>query len=69
MREALVTQAMPQNSWPIVEMRMTALAADEVSALVMMERAGKPAAEIVLMSFCCTAKVRASSRTQPISAE
>ena len=26
-REALVTQAIPQNSWPMVETRMTALAA------------------------------------------
>src|SRR5450755_3627089 len=68
-REALVTHAMPQNSWPMVEMRITPLAAAELSAVERIARAGKPALLIVLMSFCCTAKVRARSRTQPITAE
>src|SRR5450755_573452 len=39
-RDALVTQAMPQNSCPTVEIRMTALAAVEVSAVVRMASAG-----------------------------
>ncbi len=43
MREALVMHAMPQNSWPTVEIRMTAFAAEELSALVKMVSAGKPA--------------------------
>ena len=42
-REALVTQAMPQNSCPTVEIRITALAAEELSAVVKIVRAGKPA--------------------------
>ncbi len=33
-REALVTHAIPQNSWPTVEIRSTALAAAELSAVV-----------------------------------
>ena len=39
-REALVTQAIPQNSWPIVEIRSTAFAAAEVSAVSMIATAG-----------------------------
>ena len=39
-REALVTHAMPQNSWPIVEIRSTALAAAELSAVSMIATAG-----------------------------
>src|ERR1035438_725549 len=42
-REALVMHAMPQNSCPIVEIRMTAFAAEELSAVVKIVRAGKPA--------------------------
>src|SRR5438309_11847105 len=40
MREALVTHAITQNSWPIVEIRSTALAAAEVSAVSMIVTAG-----------------------------
>src|ERR1700752_727548 len=40
MRDALVTQAIPQNSWPIVEISSTALAAAEVSADSMIVTAG-----------------------------
>ncbi len=43
MREALVTHAMPQNSWPTVEIRITALAPAEVSAELKIVSAGKPA--------------------------
>jgi hypothetical protein len=68
-RLALVTHAIPQNSWPMVEIRITALAAAEPSAVVMIVRAGKPEPLIAVMSFCCTAKVSASSRIQPITAE
>ncbi len=39
-RDALVTQAMPQNNCPIVEIRMTALAPAEPSAVVKIEIAG-----------------------------
>ena len=39
-RDALVTHAIPQNSWPIVEIRSTALAAAEVSAVSMIATAG-----------------------------
>ncbi len=39
-REALVTQAMPQNSCPTVEIRITALAAAELSAVVMIASDG-----------------------------
>ena len=42
-REALVTHAMPQNSWPMVEIRITALAAAELRAVLKIVRAGKPA--------------------------
>src|ERR1700739_4695282 len=42
MRDALVTQAIPQNSWPIVEIRITAFAALEDSAVVRSVSAGKP---------------------------
>src|ERR1035438_5185383 len=45
-REALVTHAIPQNSWPIVEIRITAFAADELSAVVKIVSAGKPALRI-----------------------
>src|ERR1700727_2218605 len=39
-REALVTQAMPQNSCPIVEIRITAFAAAELSAVSKIASAG-----------------------------
>src|ERR1700690_1421130 len=38
-REALVTHAIPQSSWPIVEIRSTALAAADVSAVSMIATA------------------------------
>src|ERR1700719_2167637 len=40
MREALVTQAIPQNSCPIVEISSTAFAAADVSAVSMIATAG-----------------------------
>src|ERR1700733_1853158 len=36
-RDELVTQAMPQKSWPIVEITRTALAAAELSAVSMID--------------------------------
>src|SRR5665811_2518066 len=42
MREALVTQAIPQNSCPIVEISSTALAAAVLSAASITPIAGKP---------------------------
>src|ERR1700684_2184037 len=39
-REALVTHAIPQKIWPIVEIRITALAAAVLSALVKIVNAG-----------------------------
>src|ERR1700745_651318 len=39
-RDALVTHAMPQNNWPIVEINTTALAADVLSADEMIANAG-----------------------------
>ena len=39
-REALVTHAIPQNSWPTVEIRITALAAAELSAVSKIASAG-----------------------------
>ena len=66
-RDALVTQAMPQNSWPTVEMTSTALAADEVSADSMIDCEVPPAASIAFV--CVAAKVSASSTNQPNTAE
>src|ERR1035437_5326722 len=43
MREALVRQATPQNSCPIVEISTTALAAEELSAEEKIANAGKAA--------------------------
>src|SRR6202012_3677728 len=67
MREALVTQAMPQNSWPMVEMTSTALAADDVRAVSMIDCEVPPAASIALVWVA--AKVSASSTNQPNTAE
>ena len=67
MREALVTQAMPQNSWPTVEMTSTALAAAEVSAVSMIDCYAPPAALMALTLVA--AKVSASSTAQPKMAE
>src|SRR3984957_4142350 len=68
-RDALVTHAIPQNSCPIVEISSTPLAAALVSAVSRIATAGKPALEIAEMWDFWTAKVNASSRNQPITAE
>src|ERR1700753_385168 len=39
-RDALVTHAIPQNSWPTTEIRITALAAAELSDVVKIAIAG-----------------------------
>src|SRR5580704_12613023 len=62
-REALVTHAIPQNSWPTVEITSTALAAAELSALSMIDCEVPPAALIVLTWVA--ANVSASSTAQP----
>src|SRR5215213_10590879 len=67
MRDALVTQAMPQNSWPTVEMRMIVSAHPSLIALVKI--AGeKPNASSIAVVFVA-ANVIASSTIQPITAE
>ena len=66
-REALVTQAMPQNSWPTVEIISTALAAAELSAVSMIDCEVPPAASIALTWVA--ANVSASSTIQPNTAE
>ena len=43
-RDALVTQAMPQNNWPMVEITSTALAAEDVRADSMIDWEVPPAA-------------------------
>ena len=43
MREALVTHATPQKSCPTVEISTTALSPAELSAVVKIASAGKPA--------------------------
>src|SRR5579884_2345189 len=63
MREALVTQAMPQNSCPTVEITSTALAAAVLSAVSMIACEVPPAALIALTLVA--AKVSASSTAQP----
>src|SRR5258708_5277628 len=68
-REALVTQAIPQNSCPTVEIRITAFAAAELSAVVKIVSAGNADAPIVDSLLFCTANVIASSTIQPITAE
>src|SRR6202035_1853149 len=69
MREALVKHATPQKSWPTVEIRITALAADELSAVVKIDRAGKPALTISASWLFWIANVIASRTIQPITAE
>src|ERR1700716_2013083 len=66
-RDALVTQAMPQNSWPTVEITSTALAAAELSAVSMIDCEVPPAALMALT--CVAANVNASSTIQPITTE
>ena len=66
-RDALVTQAIPQKSCPMVEMTSTALAADDVRADSMIDCEVPPAASIAFV--CVAANVSASSTNQPNSAE
>src|ERR1700726_4005247 len=65
-REALVRHATPQNSCAMTAMRITALAAAEVSAVV---KIGSALAFPFMASGLFAAKVTASSRIQPKSAE
>src|ERR1035437_83503 len=69
MREALVRQATPQNSCPMVEIRTTALAAEELSAVAKISSAGKPALMTSASWLFWIANVIASSTIQPITAE
>jgi hypothetical protein len=69
MREALVRHATPQKSWPTVEIRITALAAAELSDDVKIVRAGNPALTISASWLFWIAKVIASRTIQPITAE
>src|SRR4051812_804471 len=63
MREQLVTQAMPQNSWPIVAITTTALFAAGVSALP--NTASDEPAPALTASTSVAANVIASSTIQP----
>ena len=67
MREALVTHAMPQNSWPMQEIRITISAAVADSAVSKIASDVPPASVIAPSS--AAANVIASSTIQPISAE
>ncbi len=67
MREALVRQAAPQNSWPTVEISTTALSAAVESALSKIGSEPPPPSSTAATSLA--AKVIASSTTQPITAE
>src|SRR5205085_9153114 len=62
-RDALVTQAIPQKICPMVEITSTALAAAELSADSMMACEAPPAALIALVLVA--AKVSASSTAHP----
>ena len=71
-REALVRQATPQNSCPIVEINTTALqpAVSRAPGEDRERRAGaEPFSASEMLSGLCTAKVIARSTNQPISAE
>jgi len=67
MRDALVRQAIPQNSWPKVEIRRMSLT-DAVLIALSISAIAPPAAA---SEFFVPAmrKVSASSRIQPMSAE
>src|SRR5436305_14995493 len=65
-REALVRHAIPQNSCPTVEMKITALAAAVVRELV---KIGSAFALPVIADGWIAANVTASRRSQPITAE
>src|SRR4029079_401697 len=66
-REALVTQAMPQNTWPMKEIRITVSAQPSDIALVNTAGEEPPAALTDLRSTA--ANVIASSTNQPMMAE
>src|SRR4051812_10063186 len=66
-REALVRPAMPQNSWPIVQMISTALAAGDVRNVVMIG-IGPPPPSVTAFSSE-TAKSSARRTNQPMIAE
>ena len=66
-REQLVTQAMPQKNWPIVEIRITVSAHPDPMALVKIESEVPPAS--LTASTFVAANVIASSTNQPISAD
>src|SRR6202161_4737414 len=61
MRDALVTHAIPQNSWPTVEIRITALAAALLKALSIIPSAGYALVSTIFVWVA--AKVSASSTT------
>jgi hypothetical protein len=67
MREALVTQAMPQKSCPMVEMRITISAAVGLSALSKIASEVPPPSLTALTS--AAANVIASRTIQPMTAE
>src|SRR5450755_2426943 len=61
MRDALVTHAIPQNSWPTVEIRITALAAALLRALSIIPSAGYALVSTIFVWVA--AKVSASRTT------
>src|SRR5919199_2977831 len=65
-RDALVRPAMPQNTWPIVEIRITASAHPELIALVNTDSDVPPA--LLIAPTSVAANVIASSTNQPNSA-
>ena len=65
MRDALVTQDMPQNSWPTVASRITNFAAPLDSALSMIAIDEPPPASTAFVSVA--ANVSASSTNQPMT--
>ena len=64
-----MTQAMPQNSCPTVEIRITALAAAELSARLEIASAGYAGLQDRRLLALLAAKVSASSTIQPTTAE
>src|SRR5207302_7385506 len=65
-REQLVSPAAPQNSWPTVQMRSTALAAAEVSAVSM--TGIEPPPFSVIAGTLVAANTSASSTAHPAMA-
>src|SRR5918992_5955931 len=66
-RDALVSPAAPQKSWPIVAMMKTILAAHGSRAVLKISPTKPPASPTAASSVA--AKRKASSTNQPISAE